>query len=442
MTSSGALPGPDTAKRILTLDGVALLLMLPMFVSAFLFATYDIAMTSLPLEILRQLNAPFVVAELVVIVVAMRRGMTIRGLVAMLDAPARAALAVFLASFWIGGAFTSQAAPFALLHNLCVPIHALFACAVMHLLAAVRDAETDRFAKLIAAALAAFAVLTAIKFAFPPPGRPIETIIWQFALPGFISVRLFGALVAPFACLFAYLALADRGAAAPPRWVHAGLALTFGLLVWSGTRAGIVGAGVTGLLAVFAFRLKVFTARLLPAIGAAFAGAAAAVFLVPYGETNFLLYTSSDLADANIATGGRLHFWTGIWRAYLEVPLFGAGPGATAWILADDQFPHIQPHNILLQFLIGWGLIATLPALYLLARITLAAHRRARAFGPAVPFVLMADCLLVISLFDGSFHFAQHLMLWAAAIGIAFAGTPRPVGHPAKDSAPTPVAAG
>jgi hypothetical protein len=76
---------------------------------------------------------------------------------------------------------------------------------------------------------------------------------------------------------------------------------------------------------------------------------------------------------------------------------------------------------MILEFLLNWGLIAAAAASYLLARLVAALHRQAARDRALVPFVLLVDCLLALGLFDGTLHFAQHLMMGAAAAGIVMA---------------------
>jgi exopolysaccharide production protein ExoQ len=85
-----------------------------------------------------------------------------------------------------------------------------------------------------------------------------------------------------------------------------------------------------------------------------------------------------------------------------------------------DPPRHVQPHNILLQFLMSWGGPATALALTMMAIVTLKAHIIATQHRIVLPFLMMLDCLLVMSLLDGMTHFAQHLMLIMIGYGAIF----------------------
>lgn len=410
-------------RPLLPFEWIALALTLPMLVSGLVFKTYDIAMDTLPFEMLRQLNAPFVFTELLVIGWAAGRGFRISHAWLQLDAPARMALALFMGTFWIGGALVSQAAPFATLFNLTYLVHLVFLGAVAHVASSIRPTDVPVFSRIVMAVLVGFCAMIAIRFAMPPPGRPVESIAWQFAIPGFISVRLFGAMLAPWAAFVLYLALAKGGERAYSTWVFAACALTAGMVVWSGTRAAVLGILVVGFVACVRYRPPLQARNVALTATAIAVGATIAVLLLPYGDRDFWLYVPSDLNGADAVASGRLALWSASWSAYLNVPFFGAGPGASAWILPASMASHIQPHNLVIEFLLNWGAIAAVAAIYLLARAIITAHRRAQRAPLAIPFVLAADCLFVMSFLDGTFHFAQHLMLWAAMIGIALAAT-------------------
>ena len=73
---------------------------------------------------------------------------------------------------------------------------------------------------------------------------------------------------------------------------------------------------------------------------------------------------------------GRTELWQYTIEKYLENPLFGKGPGSffmitfSDWIYGKSPYniPHTQPHNMILQFLIEWGIIGTAIMLVLLTK--------------------------------------------------------------------------
>ena len=111
----------------------------------------------------------------------------------------------------------------------------------------------------------------------------------------------------------------------------------------------------------------------------------------------------------------------GVIDAIAEYPLLGAGSAASSWALPSTSQQHVQPHNVVLQFLLSWGIFGTAAALFLIARATHKAYIIARSAPLAIPFMAMVCCLLVNALFDGAFYFARHVMLMMIGFGVIFA---------------------
>lgn len=73
----------------------------------------------------------------------------------------------------------------------------------------------------------------------------------------------------------------------------------------------------------------------------------------------------------------RLELWEYAIGKYQQNPFFGSGPGSffmitySDWVLGKSPYntPHTQPHNMILQFLIEWGLFGTSIILVLLTKI-------------------------------------------------------------------------
>lgn len=410
----------SVAVPLSPLELVAVALMAPIFVSAALFYTYDISVTSLTLEIYRHFNAPFLIAEALVIAYAYVAGFRLSHAWLALARAERAAVIVFLATFWLAGVYVSAMPAFAAFFNMAFLLHVLFAAAVTHLVWQSRDRHIGELTRIFVLCLAVFTVLIAIKFMFPPTDRPIETIIWQFAIPGMISARLLGALLAPFVVLFCADAISSWHDREQRTWALCGAILTSGVLAWTGTRAGVLAAAVAMAIYAFYFRVRILKAPFVVTGFCCVAGALVGMALVPYNQADFLLFAPGDLDSADSITSLRSSWWLALVQAYFHNPIVGFGPGSSSYLAGPGFAPHVQPHNFILEFLLNWGAIAGCAALYLLSRTVRGSHRLARANPSAIPFVLMADALLVVGLFDGTLHFAQHLMLFAAALGIAF----------------------
>lgn len=393
-----------------------------LILSGLVFRTYMISMSSSGMEVVRQLGLPFMFAELAMIGWAVSRGFVLELFWAQTPRAIKWLSVLFLATFWIGSVFYSEVRFLAVLHNIFLLIHIVFAYALVWTVGAFRYDDLMRMAKALVIGLALFCLMTGYALIFHPPfdTMPNNEIIWQFAIPGFISLRLFGAFCGAIFCfLLGVLFLADEKKTLN-RWPILWIALSAGMMIWSATRAAVVGS-IAALFMVMVFhRVRPGWRTWLWIIAALVCATAVASALVPYDDPNFQFFNVEDGQSADAASGGRLSYWAAVWQAYLQVPYFGAGPFATQLLTENGQPTHVQPHNILLQFLITWGLFATIFALALLAWATLKAHLVALRYRIVLPFLMMLDCLLVMSLFDGMTHFAQQLMLIMIGFGAIF----------------------
>jgi exopolysaccharide production protein ExoQ len=388
----------------------------------FVFSTYTISMPNTGMEQLRQLGLPFVLGELAFIFFAIRKGFQLESIWESCPSYVKWLVVLFLGTFGIGSAFFSQVALLSVIQNIFFLIHIVFACSIAQMIGRFGEDELTDMAKNVGIGLAIFCGMIAYAFIFHPPfsSMPDNKIIWQFAIPGFISVRLFGAFCGAIFCYFlGVLLLADEKQKIGG-WHYAWITLAAGMSIWSGTRAAVVGSLVALMLVAIALRVVPKMTTALSIMGCLVVATVAAIALIPYGDPTFMLFATGDASSADNLSGGRFGYWMMIWEAYQQVPWFGAGPFASHFMLPAGEVRHVQPHNIVLQFLTSWGIFATIFALALLAIATWKAHKIGQHDRQVMPFLLMLDCLLVMSLFDGMTHFAQHLMLIMICFGVVF----------------------
>jgi exopolysaccharide production protein ExoQ len=385
------------------------------------FRTYAITMATPLMEAARQLGVPFILAELCVIGWASRNGFGLFDFWKSLPAYGQWLMGLFLSSFWVGSVFVSELKEIAILHNLFLLIHLVFACAVAHLAGRFSRDDQDKMAAFIIGGMAVFAIMIAQAFIFHPPLNFLPgTEIWQFAVPGFISVRLFGAFCGAMFCLMMGIFLLAEEQKRLTVWHWLWISVPAAMMVWTGTRAAVAGSLAALFMAVILYRIRPSLRVALGIVGALAVATLIAIALLPYGDPVFYLYYPGDGASAAAASGGRFVYWPAVWHAYLTVPVFGAGPYAPYYILDAAQPMHVQPHNIFLQFLISWGGPATLLALSMMAIVTVKAHLIAWKHRMVLPFLMMLDCLLLMSLLDGTTHFAQPVMLIMISYGAIF----------------------
>ena len=398
------------------------------------FRTYTVSMSSAPWEVARQLGLPFIAAEVAVILFALRRGFSLQTIWQQIPRFPRYALACFFGLYWIGATFVSELGLLALAQNIIILGHLIFCAAIYHSVASINRDGLHDMAKMLAIGLLIFAAMTALAFINHPPieSMPNNEIIWQFIIPGFISVRLFGAFCGAVFCFLLAQLLMDEQEGGVAVHQYLWLTLCAGLIMWSGTRAAVFGTGVAFAVALIGYNIRPRKVRTIAAIfGCLIAAYIVATALIPYGDTNFMLIAPNEGKTAEAVSGGRLSYWSAVWEAYRKVPSFGAGPFASFWMLEPPQAVHVQPHNIILQFLISWGIFATVAALLTLGFATWKAHLIVFAERKGLPFLAMLDCLLAMSFVDGTLHFAQHFMLIMICFGVIFSLTRTDVRHDA-----------
>lgn len=405
--------------------GYAIGLALPI-IAATIYPTYFISMPNPRLEITRQLGHIWMAGETVLIFYARRRGFSIRETWRVLPGWVKPTLLLFLATFWISSAFVSAQPGFSMALTVGWGIQLAYAAALAHLIAPVPLRHMDRIWHGFAAGLIALAAVIAVHFTCPPLFlRGAEhKIDWGNAIPGFISVRLFGSWAAAILALLTGVAWRSEQKEERQTILFLATALAFGMMFWTGTRAAVLGwlcvLPVAWLLAGPPRSRAAVT--YLPCYF--ILAAIIAVALQPYGHPSFSfsdIFDPATNASMDGISSGRLTLWKRALKVYCDYPLLGSGAGSSWWLVPLDGNRHVQPHNALVQFLLNWGLIPTIPAVALLFGGTWRAHRAARRRPPLLPFVLMLDCLLIMSIFDGMLHFAQFILLIVSCFAICLA---------------------
>jgi len=219
--------------------------------------------------------------------------------------------------------------------------------------------------------------------------------------------------------------------------VLAGLSVCWGFLFWAGGRAAI-GSGVVGLALILWCADK----KQRPPLAGIFVVAVgiglwlSTLFMVNDPRMGFLFSLQRTVADTSAYgvdgfTTGRLTIWSVALRNLAGHYWFGLGPDGYRFI--EDPHHGIQPHGMLVQFLVEWGIIGTILFSGLLLVILWKGFvlvRRGQdpvlkaAQGTAL--ALVVGCILH-SLVDGLFYHAQPLLF--LVIGFALLLLPTTQGH-------------
>ncbi|MBV7257707.1 O-antigen ligase family protein [Pacificimonas sp. WHA3] len=386
-------------------------------VLAVMYRTYWYHIPNELVEATRQASLPFIIAEICVIAIAMRGGYSPVRLIQRLDPVRMIALLVFLATFWISSATTSEMRAHSVMWAAYWPIHLLFAGAAFHLCQGATKRQMHRLAYLTVLGLAAYVPILVMHLAYGGP----ETI-WNSAMPGYLSVRHLGIFCAAvLAGLLGMLWLREDEKSAHA-YVVVGILLSATLLMWSGTRSGIyaiVGASVITMIMLQrapSWRRMVQTiALLLTALALSFV-----VWMPPSGSFGMIRVLDTGGGDAGFSTG-RMDIWLRMMAAFIERPFLGHGEGASLWLMQPLDLMYIQPHNAPLQFLVSWGLIPTAAITVFALSTWWRAIRAVRRTSWLLPCILVINSLLIIALVDGVFFFPRFIVLAMAATACCLA---------------------
>ena len=389
--------------------------------SAILYPTYMHKMPSPVHEWTRLQEIPFVLSEVAIIFWALRRGMELRQFTSKLPRDCLIALGAFIVGLWGSTLLVSFVPMTSMVISMSFIIHLMFGCAVYHLTGGAKQQVIDQLAAGLGLGLAVLALVTAWRFALPPPASSVMEgkIEWHAAVPGFISVRHFGSWTGAITAIFAAIILRRRDDA-HFSWHDLAYLLAAGLTIWSGTRAAVLAIALASAFVVIGSG-KIPSLRVIGRLSILTGIAASLAFLlIPYGDANFYLFAPEDsLRDASELGGGRWQLWVATFSKWLESPWFGWGSGSTFWEVRIG-WPHTQPHNFVLQFLLSWGLVGACSAIWLLGRTVVEAHRRTLAHPELWPLLAGLYALLMMACVEGMLHYPRFIMLIAALLAIIF----------------------
>ena len=405
--------------------------LMPM-IAAWVYPTYTHMMPDPVMEWTRLQEIPFVISEAIIIGWALLKGMELRFFTSILPRHYLIAVFIFMIGLWSSTLFVSKVPATSLMISLSMMVHILFGLSVYYIVKDVKKQAVEQFSSVLGLGLIALAILTAFRFLLaalfaPIPGNEIE---WSSALPGFISVRHFGSWTGAIAAIFTALLL-NRRDDAPLSRFDVFFFLSMAMTIWSGTRAAILAIGISCVVMLLS-KLQMPSLRMFGRLSILTGAAALLAFaLIPYGNASFMLFDYLDgdvVGNSEQISGGRLSLWIGTYEKWLEAPWFGWGSGSTFWEVYQLNWTHTQPHNFILQFLISWGLVGAVAAFWLIAKTTIAAHRRVMANPQIWPLLAGLYSLLVMALLEGMLHYPRFIMLIMMLYALIFRFTDREPG--------------
>ncbi|HEU0042950.1 O-antigen ligase family protein [Sphingomonas sp.] len=402
--------------------GIAIGVVMPVL-SAMIYPTYMHQMYPAWAEWTRLMELPFVACEIVIIQAAVRAGYRDGEILGKLPKDITAALALLTIGLIVGSTFSSKNVAASLALSITTVVHLRLCAAIFFLARPVQPERLSAFFPWLGAGLVALTLLTIWKFQLPPPEWTVPggTIEWASAMPGFISVRHFGSWTGAIAAGLMIAML--YGKREESRLGDLLYLLAAGLTFWSGTRAAVLAMAVVALIAWASLR-RLPDARAIVRVGSLSALAMLGAIMFDPGLAEFTLFGRSDVHDASALASGRLELWHDTFMRWRDAPVFGWGSGSTFWEVYTG-WSHTQPHNVVLQFLISWGLVGAAGGLWLLGRAIGATHRTGMKDDALRPLTGTLYALLIMSLLEGMLYYPRFIMLVMIGFGVLFAARER-----------------
>lgn len=250
---------------------------------------------------------------------------------------------------------------------------------------------------------------------------------WVWGFPGALNIRHLG-FEAMTAALIGSL-YRPEGLRAPSLWVlrTAGI-FGWGVLFWSGGRGSLLALALAAALLFLAAKQPV-QRRFGEIAGLAAIGFALASLHTP-PDASFGVWRTAGVTEATIGTSDPTSGRTAIWREAIGLiadhPLLGIGEAQTKARLASAAGLFAQPHNLVLQAGLAWGVIGGAGFLvgvgYAFWRTFRRVWRSADIGSAAACGFVVATALLANSMIDGTLYHPRTVFLFILALCIALAG--------------------
>lgn len=387
--------------------------------------------------ILRRLSIPVLIIELLTVIFALTRGFEPTRAVLSSTRWMRATLGLLILIAFGTAAFVAPNSPLALFRTCIWLLHLLFALATAYLLATHWSGLRSCLWPSIVAGTCAYSLIVPFFVAAVP--NP-QTFDWGHFGLGVVNVRQIGfySTVGATAALgFAFYATGRKP------WLFWLMAASMmqALSLWSGTRSSVVAITAAfgiGLILLPSMR----SARAL--VSFAVSNLAGAALSLLYAAPSPLfgiarMWTSVNLEGANAISSNRIEMWSGTIRAIGARPLFGYGESQFRAIVPEALGIYNHPHNSILQVTMQWGLIGASCFLALAGSLwwrmyVVTRHRP----GQMAPAFLIANGLLIFSLYEGALYHPYPIMMIALAVAFVLGSNTHL--NPASPQSPAPSA--
>lgn len=359
---------------------------------------------------------PILIAELFVIVVALREGI-VEAIRRWSWRPIPSAALALLVAVAIGTAIAAPNPGAARIWTFYWLLHLLFGFSVAHL-SAGRLGQRD----LVAAYLTGFVSFAAGAALFATQVTD-PAFDWIHSWPAVTHIRHFGYYAAAIIAMCIGLAATERR----PRllallFLLGTVGFTFAL--WTGSRGSIVGVGgalVVGVALIPAMRRAIVLAGTLLSLAL---GTVVASMLPAHGPLMGFGRTITQTVESGDVSTGRTQLWLTVIEAIQKRPLFGYGENQMTTVAPFGTLA--QTHEVVLQILLAWGIVglacvAVLAIWWLLQSLPVV---RSDSHNLLPPFMAML-ALASLATFDGALFHVLPVSIFAACAGMIAARWPQ-----------------
>lgn len=202
------------------------------------------------------------------------------------------------------------------------------------------------------------------------------------------------------------------------------MSLTWAMLCWGGGRAGVVALAV-GLPVALWFMGRLNWREIALNVATAAIGAILSLFIYTPGGGAFGMITRYHKTVQGLEHGGvnglsanRTDLWIWAWHKILERPLTGYGY-LPMHDLRTYRFNYYHVHNLVLEYLLDFGLPIGLLVLGVMFYICFRAGRAAGSVGGGAMggLLAVAAILPVYAMFSATLFFPFHLMIFLMCLG-------------------------
>ncbi len=213
------------------------------------------------------------------------------------------------------------------------------------------------------------------------------------------------------------------------RWLWTAVAAAMiAISFWSGTRSSVLSSFTAlGVAALFCREMRTWRAAGLAVLTFVLGAALSVVYVAPEpGMGLKRIFTSvADQQGAEIASG-RVEVWIGTTKSFTKRPFFGYGESQFRTTEPSGQGVINHPHNMEIQFLYQWGILGggSFLALVVLLfwRLIGVASRNAQL---ALPSLILVANMLAMAQIEGSMYHPYPVMITVFALAFMLAGANR-----------------